>query len=430
VTLDRRSFLALSAAAVGGRARAAAAPPKVAVVFTSCFHRSHTHVILESFLQPYLFRGRKTDPGVAVVSFYGDQFDDRDMSKAIAKEYGIPIYPTVAGALGRGKDELAVDAVLLIGEHGTYPTNAKGQVEYPRKRLFDEVAAVCRKAGRGVPVFNDKHLSYRWDWAKQMYDTAAELKMPLMAGSSVPLAERRPPLELPAGAKITDAVSVQGGPFESYDFHGLEVLQAMIEGRAGGETGVERVQFLTGDALWKAAADGLWSLELAQAAMAAELGRSVPLRELVKEPAFARHEPHGILAWYRSGLKAITLKIGYSGTRWNFACRLAGERDPKACAFHVGPWNNRNLFKALSHAIQVFFREGKSPYPVERTLLTTGVLAAAVDSRADGGKPLDTPYLNIAYAPRGYDALREDGSTWKIITDATPEPPGLDPSGR
>ena len=430
MTLDRRTFLAAASAAVAGRARAAAAVPTVAVVFTDCFFRSHTHVFLENFLQPYLFRGQKTDPGVKVVSFYGDQFSDRDMSRAIAKEYGIPIYKTVAEALGRGKDGLAVDAVLLIGEHGKYPTNAKGVVEYPRKRLFDEVVAVCRKAGRGVPVFNDKHFSYRWDWAKEMVDTAAELKMPLMAGSSVPLAERRPPTEFPAGAKITEAVSIHGGPFESYDFHGLEILQTMVETRAGGETGVEKVQFLTGDALWKAAADGLWSPKLAEAAMVAELGRTVPFRELLKESPFAEPEPHGILVHYRSGLKAIALKVGKSGIRWNVACRVTGDPVPKACSFHVGPWNNRNLFKALSHAIQEFFRTGKSPYPVERTLLTTGVLAAAVDSRADGGKPVETPWLKVEYAPRDYAAFREDGSTWKIVTDQTPEPPGLDPSGR
>lgn len=365
-----------------------------------------------------------------VVSLFGDQFPEKDMSRAVAKEYGIPIFPTVAGALCRGGDKLAVDAVLLIGEHGDYPTNAKGQKEYPRKRLFDEAAAVCRAAGRGVPVFVDKHLSYRWDWAKEMSDTAASLRMPLMAGSSVPLAERRPVLEVPTGAKITEAVSVHGGPFESYDFHGLEVLQSMVEARAGGETGVEAVQFLAGDALWKAADAGLWSPALAQAAMAAELGRSTPLRELLKEPAFAKPEPHGILVRYRGGLKGVVLKVAHSGSRWNFACRIDGEQEPRACAFHVGPWNNRNLFKALSHAIQAFFRDGRSPYPVERTLLTTGVLAAAVDSRADGGKLIGTPHLAIAYAPQDFSAMREDGSTWKLITDATPEPPGLDPSGR
>src|SRR5205823_8227909 len=121
----------------------------------------------------------------------------------------------IAEALCRGGKELAVDAVLCIGEHGNYPVTDKGQVQYPRKRFFDEVVKVFRQSGRVVPVFNDKHLSYRWDWAKEMYDTARELKIPFMAGSSVPLAQRIPPLELPPGAKIKEAVSIHAGGLDS-----------------------------------------------------------------------------------------------------------------------------------------------------------------------------------------------------------------------
>ena len=62
-----------------------------------------------------------------------------------------------------------------------------------------------------VPLFNDKHFSYRWDWAQEMYDTAREHGMPLMAGSSVPLGQRLPLLESPAGAEIETALSVHGG---------------------------------------------------------------------------------------------------------------------------------------------------------------------------------------------------------------------------
>jgi hypothetical protein len=330
--------------------------------------------------------------------------------------------------------------VLSIAEQGKYPVNAKGQQEYPRKRFFDAIVDVFEKSGRVVPVFNDKHLSYRWDWAREMVDTARRLKIPLMAGSSVPLAERRPPLELPEGAEIQSAVSVHGGPMESYDFHALEVLQSMVEARKGGETGVARVQFLSGEALWDAAEAGLWSTRLADAAMAAELGPDParpPLRALVKIPPLDREPPHGILLTYRDGFRAIALKVGARGekqhasaTRWNFACLLAGEAAPRETAFYSKLWENRCLFKALSHAIQVFFREQEAPYPVERTLLTTGVLEAAMESRLQGGKDLETPHLAIAYRPRDYRAMREMGATWKILTPDTPQPPGIDISGR
>ena len=104
---------------------------------------------------------------------------------------------------------------------------------------------------------------------------------------------------------------------------------------------------------------------------------------------------------------------------------MAGEKEPRACNFYVGPWGNRNLFMALSHAIQTHFRRKQAPYPIERTLLTTGVLAAGVESRHQKGKAIDTPHLDVAYAAKDFAALREKGESWKIITEKTPQPGGI-----
>jgi hypothetical protein len=405
---------------------------KVAAVLTAFTYRSHAHVLLENFLEPYLFNGKLTTSGIEVVSFYVDQFSERDMAREVAAKYNIKIYPTIPGALCLGGEKLAVHGVLSIGEHGKYPINEKGQQEYPRKRFFDEIVSVFRRSGRVAPMFNDKHLSYRWDWAKQMFDTARHMKIPLMAGSSVPLAERRPPVEIPRGAKIIEAVSIHSGPVESYDFHGLEVLQSMVEFRRGAENGVARVQFLQGEALWKAANDGLWSPDLAQAALSTDLPLpNVSARDLIRPPN--QGEPfvhHAILVQYRDGLRSIVLGVsGGGGVKWHFACRIAGEPKPLATSFYVGPWQNRNLFKALAHAIQTHFRDHRAPYPVERTLLTTGALAAAMDSRFEGGRALDTPHLNIAYKARDFYKMRELGASWKLITEDMPQPKGIEPNG-
>ena len=142
--------------------------PKVAVVYTAFAHRWHAHVLLENFLAPYLFNGQLTDPGVDMVSFYADQRPEGDMTDETSKKFGIQVYKTISDALCLGGNELAVDAVLSIGEHGSYHTNERGQVMYPRKRFFDEIVAVMKRSNRFVPVFNDQHLSYRWDWAKGM----------------------------------------------------------------------------------------------------------------------------------------------------------------------------------------------------------------------------------------------------------------------
>jgi hypothetical protein len=458
-TFNRRDFLRATAAvaATGSLGRAADSRRlKVAAVFTEFTYRSHAHVILENFLQPYYFNGQVTDPGCDVVSFYADQLPPgRDMARDVAKVYKIPLFSTIAEALCLGGKDLAVNAVLSIGEHGSYPTNAKGQREFPRKRFFDEITAVMRRAGRVVPVFTDKHLSYRWDWAKAMYDTARELKVPFMAGSSVPLAQRVPPLEIPNGAKITDAIATHGGILDSYDFHAYEVLQSMVEGRAGGETGVASVQYLATAALRRAAEAGQWSPDLLQAAW--DLQKSHPSPGFAGEgpggrgssnppspptplppsrergenlDQFWKADPWGLLVQYRDGLRGLVLRVSGDGTRWNFACRVAGEPKPLATSFYVGPWRNRCLFKALAHAIQAHFREGKSPYPVERTLLTTGLTEAGVESHANGDRPYETPHLDFKYAPTDFRAMREMGASWKVVTEATPEPTAIDRLGR
>jgi hypothetical protein len=135
--------------------------------------------------------------------------------------------------------------------------------------------------------------------------------------------------------------------------------------------------------------------------------------------------PRAILLEYKDGLKATVLSVGYSGVRWSAACRLKGEDRIRATYFYGGPWNNRGLFRALAHAIQEHFIRKKSPYPVERTLLTTGALDAAMHSRKAAGEPQATPYLEFAYTAGDWRSLRELGRTWDTITPDTPEPDGL-----
>lgn len=405
---------------------------KVAVIMTAFTQRSQAHVILENFLQPYLFNGRTIDPDMSVVSAYVDQYPSGDVARQVADQFGIRIYSRISDALCLGGDSLAVDAVLSIGEHGDYPTDARGRRQFPRKMFWDECVQVFRRSNRVVPVFNDKQLSFRWDWAREIYDTARSMEIPLMAGSSLPLAERRPPLEIPPGSSITDAAVVVGGPIESLGFHGLEALQSIVEFRRGHETGIQRVRYLDEDQLWRAAVDGLWSVDVLEAAMMAEIQdnrqtlRSI-IRRLGVDESRRPVEPHGILVEYRDGLRAVVVRIGTNPTRWNFGCRLEGERMPRATTFNPGPWRNRNLFKALAHAIQHHFRHRKAPYSLERTLLTTGILDAAWSSRFRRGEVISTPHLEIGYEPIPFEAFREMGESWRIITDETREPEWFHP---
>ncbi|HVK15483.1 MAG TPA: twin-arginine translocation signal domain-containing protein, partial [Fimbriiglobus sp.] len=254
--LSRRDFLgtaALAAVGSGIRADAPKAGPrkKLAVVTTEWRYHSHAWHMAERFLAGYPVKGRWHRPPIDVVSAYVDQFPKRDLSRQRAKESGFTIYPTVAEALRCGGDRLAVDAVLVIGEHGDYPDNEIGQKKYPRYEFFQKVVEVFRKDGRTAPVFNDKHLSWNWEWAREMVDTAREMKFPLMAGSSLPVTRRMPALDLPHDAEVGEVMCVAMGQVDSYDFHALEVIQCMAERRKGGETGVKALQALRGPEVWK-----------------------------------------------------------------------------------------------------------------------------------------------------------------------------------
>lgn len=260
-----------------------------------------------------------------------------------------------------------------------------------------------------------------------------------MAGSSVPLAQRVPTLEVPTGAVVEEAVSIHGGGIESYDFHALEVLQSLIESRLGGETGVSRVELLTGEALQKAQAAGQWSQALVDAAMAAEEkanfqrlpypGRP-PVASSKQVTAAGLKPRHALVVHYKDGTRGTALAVGSTSDRWNFACKLRGQEGPLATALYNGPWGNLCLFTALSNAVAHFFKTGQSPYPVERTLLVSGILDAAMHSHQAGGQTIATPELEFAYQPQDFSVLREMGATWQIITTATPQPTTFEPYGQ
>ena len=181
---------------------------RVAAVFDVMTHRSHANVILENFLRPFLHRGEWVDPTTTIeiislcaddLSFAGSEDPRKRVNFAAeaAAEVSIPLFGTIAEAMKVGGATLAVDAVLSIGEGGgaaLYGTTELGVPKYPRKRFFDDCVAVMREAGRFVPLFNDKHLSYSWEHAKEMYDVSVRHGFGLMAGSSVVLAQRLPPL--------------------------------------------------------------------------------------------------------------------------------------------------------------------------------------------------------------------------------------------
>lgn len=369
--------------------------PSVAAIVTEYRYYSHADVIVGRILEGYSPNGVRREPRTRVVSMYTDQVSDKDMSRSLAAKHGFRIWPTVREALTLGGGRLAVDAVLLIAEHGRYPYNERGQHLYPRYELFEQIVDVVRASRRPVPLYCDKHLSYSWEKARRMYDWARALKIPLMAGSSIPVTVRSPFLEISRGARIEAAVSAGYGPLDAYGFHTLEALQCMVERRRGGETGISAVECIEGDAVWRwRDGAGAWSAPLLEAALkCGSKTKAGRMEANVKAPVV-------FLLEYRDGFRAASYMLDGHNTGFLFAARLAGQPQPVAASFSDAAHIARPLphFDGLVDVIEQFFVTRRPLYPVERTLLTTGALAMLFESRARKRR-VATPELAIRYRP-------------------------------
>lgn len=378
---------------------------RIAVITTVYRYLSHAQHMADRFLVGYPVEGAWHRPNARIVSLYVDQRPPGDQSMERAREFGFTVYPTIAEALRCGGDQLAVDGVLIIGEHGDYPRNEKGQILYPRYEFFKECVQVFEADGLCAPIFNDKHLSYSFAKAKAMVDDAHRLGFPLLAGSSLPVTWRLPDVELPLDCEIEAALMVGVGGSDPMDYHALEAMQCMVERRKGGETGVRRVQLIEGEAVWAAGQAGRWSLALLEAALSASDtpcglpdhdGRTIDLIDsgelyrLVEKPA-------AYLIEYNDGLHATLLMLNGAIRDYCFAARLKGEVDPVATQFLLPPTPNVTYSARLIEKIETMFVSGQAPYPAERTLLVSGVLESCLTSKLQDHQPLETPHLNVVY---------------------------------
>jgi hypothetical protein len=400
--LTRREFLAGAALAAGTSGRASQRPAKrVAAVTTVYNHNSHADVILSRLLQREDLDFKSRKPDLEMVSLYVDQLHEKDLSRPFAQQYGFRLTPTIREALTLGGERLAVDGVLLVGEHGKYPESEKGEDLYPRKRFFDETAAVFRESKRCVPVFTDKHLSHSWAEAKEMYDVSRELGFPMMAGSSVPLTWRRPAVDVPRGAQLREAVGVSYHTLYGYGFHALEMLQCLAERREKGEVGLRHVQCLEGPEVWKAGAEGRYDLTLLDDAFG-RLTRPIAgatAAERLETVKRSVPKPVVYLMEYRDGFRAAILTLNGAVGEWSIAWRERGRAASTSTLFWTQEARPLGHFTFLTRGIEEMIHTGKPTWPVERTLLTSGMMDRLLESKKVGGKVVETPELGIRYRP-------------------------------
>ncbi len=397
--MTRRDWLAGVAACGAMSQRALAASAKsvkmksVAAVVSIYEPITHSDVLIGKILEGWKQDGA-TGPALKLSSLYVDQVSDQDLSRKMAAKYNVPIFDSIEKAVTVGTDRIPVDGVISIGEHGDYPLNDKGQQLYPRRRFFKEITDTFQKYNRVVPVFNDKHPGPVWADAKWMYDRAQEMQVPFMAGSSLPLTYRKPELDIPPGSEIEAAVGIGYSELDRYGFHALECFQCLVERRQGAESGVEWVQYLEGDAMWKVLDDGFVSRDVFDAALAA-----VPK---VRQGDVRDDPDAGLFLFkYNDGFVGALFML-QSVNRTSVALTLKGQAKPVATQFEERTEPAHPHFAYLLKSIERMIHTGRPSYPVERTLLTSGILDRALTSRLQDGQKLETPELAIRYQPVAY----------------------------
>lgn len=390
---------------------------KIAIIATEVRKYSHAQHFVDRFLEGYGWQGRHHRPPMELAALYVDQFPENDLSRERARRHGVRMYPTIAEALTLGRSKLAVDGVLIIGEHGAYPKNEKAQILYPRHNFFQQTIKVFKESNRSVPVFNDKHLSTDWNECVAMVRASKELGFPFLAGSSLPVTWRIPSVEIPLNALLAESVCVSYGGIDAYDIHGLETAQCMSERRAGGEVGVKSVHALRGRRVWDIVEERRSTEELLLAALArshtcaASPGYTYGMPSLV----WLRRNCKSPLAYFiehLDGFKTALFILNEVVQDFNYAGLIGNTGQVISCQMYLpmppGRTTLADFFNPLVNNIERMILEDIAPYPVERTLLTSGLVIFAVESLYRGQVPVETPELKVAYrAP-------VDSSYWRM----------------
>jgi hypothetical protein len=386
---------------------------KIALIATEVRKYSHAQHFIDRFLEGYGWQGRHHRPPIELAALYVDQFPENDLSRDRARRHRVKIYPTVEEALTLGRSQLAVDGVVIIAEHGLYPRTEKGQTLYPRHQFFQRTVSVFEASHRTVPVFNDKHLSTDWNECVAMVQASKRLRFPFLAGSSLPVTWRIPAVEVALHTPFAESVCVGYGGLDSYDFHGLETAQCMSERRAGGETGIKSVHAMRGPRIWEMLEDRDDTRRLFFAALARSFICRGPEKYACAPPSLTwlkknHKNPVAYFFEHLDGFQTSLFMLNGVVSDFNYAGLTRGG-EILSCQMYLPmpptPSTLADFFNPLVNHIEQMILDNSAPYPVERTLLTSGMTLSAAESLYRGQTLLLTPELNVAYQPPAHSCF-------------------------
>jgi len=262
-----------------------------------------------------------------------------------------------------------------------------------------------QRVDRGTRCFVHGALSASLAGAHEIERLAASRRAALLAGTPLGVTWRLPQVEIPKGTPLKEALVVVQGKSPAAEFEGLETLLPLIERRPRGESGIRKVQLLRGNDLWKAGEAGQWSWPLLAAALSRSDspqgdpvmdGRTQDLAGLGLVPKLAR-EPRGWIMEHEDGMRSTILVLDGVVADYNFAVRTADGRMISAQIYRP-PAPGEHHFTRLAEVIEGFFRTGRRPWPLERSVLIAGILDFFRNRAEQTTASIETPHLKIPYA--------------------------------
>ena len=364
-------------------ASGAPARPRIAFIVESWYPHSHADVIGTRLLEGYRVGERVYPAPATVASVYPVAPRPTDQTRALAARYGFRLAGSIAEALqGAGApSRLGVDGILVATRED--PSEA-GESPSPTPRLqqMREIYRILDQTGSRVPVFIDKMLAANWQDSQTIVTEAVRRGIPLMAGSVLPFT----PLDRPVRrGKPEVAVVMAAGPYWALAFHAAELLQGYLERRGPRETGVASVREV-GRGYATMPDRDRWGGRVFDALLASARTRR----------GRGGEEGQVLLIQYADGTRAVLALAPRAFDEAEFLLGAQFADGTISTGGLVLPHEPFDHFGYLVHALAELYTTGRSPVPVERTLLTTGIVLAGLEARARGGA-VTWPSLAVSY---------------------------------
>jgi len=198
------------------------------------------------------------------------------------------------------------------------------------------------------------------------------------------------------GGKPEVVVAIASAPYWAFAIHTAELLQGYMEGRGLRETGVRSIREV-GGSYWSLPDRQQWGGPLFDALLASAkthyLTRAAPLEVITSQSSV-------VLIQYVDGTRAVLALIPRTFDDHEY---LLGAQFPDGAVSMGGvvlPGAPFDHFGYLVRALVELFTTGRPCVPVERTLLTTGIVLFGQEARQKGTF-VSTPTLAISYpSPR------------------------------